>query len=678
MFGSQFSATSGSLGAGSLVAEKRRCPVCNTRTMKTRSDGRVSCKNGHEQVGVMQEVEDEYIGAVTRRQMPVIERVNKAKVARERRLRGHNARLLIIHVLQLSLKEQVTALVEDLGAPVQLLDEVRNLWLLYVTKLGRVELPEDNRVVDLLGKSMSATQGTSSQRATQSSSNFLDSQQYSQSDLVDDSQDSDMDIDIGFLNDSLDSLMRRIDDDVNRDEMEMDEWNEGNRRNGDSASGDESDSGGAKKKRGPSKSSRPARRRQASRPTKAPRSARSSSKNPGIADRHRALLQYIEENVHMECLPAIIYLAFVKLRLPITHADLYRLYIDEHVPYASTFQRIPAAMTAMMGKGIMNLFITNQPPTVRRMRIMTHTLMLFYEKHYRMEFLPIDMPLQMLWYVKRLGINVEFYLFATRILELTDIANIKISYKYFPEMFAMAAVVVALKLHYGFDEIERQNSPELGSDSVLEAPSLAEFLAKWRSDWEREMSISLVPELTACGERWQREFSAYCQRRMARTQLEGINPVYEVIARRYREVINDLASRSNLQSEQAQKMLPRQYYTTRSNDEEPWRATDRPEILSYVEPVRMPVLKPIEDSKEEESYETIVEPFDNHPEIKLGRGEHYIMVPRSNFHRLSGYMVPVLGLITARCAAMVGCSQGMLLDHIFYIEVRIQRLVKPA
>ncbi|KAJ1818562.1 hypothetical protein LPJ56_003815, partial [Coemansia sp. RSA 2599] len=517
-------------GTGSIRAAKRRCPLCGTSKLRSRGDGRVMCKNGHEQAGIVEEVTETMADSMTRRHIRKLKRESKRQTAQRKRMYGRGGRFLVLQIMQYILKEQATALVEELGAPESVLGTVRNLWLLYVSKLDGIVVPSTEGDDDLDGQtpaniakkqrvsimrsalanenndgSLHSQQSTQTTQQTQAQAQAQAQTQTQTQDMLNLSQgdyDGIGDDDLAFIDESLNSLLQKIDDDIARDELEMLELNEYQATEGrlhksqavaaDEEQSDESDQSDADQ--GSASKSRTVQESEYA----------SFAKN----SIYGGLLRHIETFVHLEYLPAILYLAFAWLRLPLTHAELFRLLADERVPYASAYQRLPEEITERIGKGFIGFINLKFSPSIARLRTITRGFVIFFQKHHSIQFSPVDTPVMLLHLIRRLGLGIGVYAMAMRLLELFDIQRMKFNlHRKKLELTVISAIIIVLKLHYGLDEIERQPAePEETTGRSLGLPPLKEFLEKWREDWKRELLISTKPELTTIGSDWEAEF----------------------------------------------------------------------------------------------------------------------------------------------------------------------------
>ncbi|KAJ2712476.1 hypothetical protein H4R19_002733 [Coemansia spiralis] len=627
-------------GSNSQAQQRQRCAICGTKRMSHRSDGRLMCKRGHEQAGFIEEEAEGIMEGSTRRRTKSQRRETKSEQRRKQRVYGSNARFLVIQGMQYILKLQATMLVENEGAPAVLVEAVRKLWLLYVSELEVVKA----YAVD--GDSATA-EPTASASATQPASQSDD---YS-------------------ADRSLDFLLAKIDDDIARDNMELLEFEQQQEQQEyeelepdstpieiDGAATDHSQA--------------------------AKRAARSD----------RALLAHIEAFPRMEFLPAILFLACVWLRLPVSCADLYYLMADERIPYVSAHRYVPVEIGTRLGDNAISIFAVPHPPGAVRLQALASVLETVYRKNHALEFPAPDIPLVLLALIRRLDLSITVYPMVMDVLELTG-RNTGVAGRQRPQaqLNAMAAIIVCLKLHYGLDEIERVSRP--GSTAPeLDLPPLRSFLAKWRRDWALGLSVGVAPFLTAYGENWEQAFSAHFRRTEARPHaghMPVLKAAFRALGPKYRQIVDALAADQELGAEAAQRLLPPEYARgsvshrplsgreERVHAERAWRARDgTAELAAQIDPLHMCALFSLlsGDETSRPPCASLATPFDNHPEIQLQRGEQYFMfVTRQRATGGPGYMLPVLGLVLARCATVLGCTQDALIRRLATIEAALAK-----
>ncbi|KAJ2071528.1 hypothetical protein GGH13_003293 [Coemansia sp. S155-1] len=661
-------------GGGAVLAAKRSCPVCGTKRIATREDGRSMCKNGHEQAGVIDEDAENIVDGSTRRHVKsAFKRQNRVRVAQNKRLYGTRARFLVMETFQLILKAQATALVKNHGAPEALLGIVRNLWLLYVSKVPNIDqVVDDDDDEDTVLNTLSQHH-TSTLLADALFTQHTQSQRFDP------------------VEDSLDILLRKVDDDIARDEEEMMEWDRefqlsDHEEHGESAAAGTNDN---------------VLDDVADVADVADVGSDQPAKAAGVHGVKKALprspYERVEKYPKMEYLPALLCVAYRLLRMPVLCADIFRLLVDERLPFVSAFGNLPESIHERLGKGLPTIFLPHFAPSAFRLRYLSSVFGEFFSKHYSIEVPLIDVPSMLLSLIKRLGLGIELYSMVMRLLELTSVQPNKCFGKApRPEIMIIGAIVVVLKMHYGLDEIERRPPPD-ASYRVPNLPPLHVFLEKWRSDWEAELTIGVYPHLTAFDERWEAAFADACRRLLSRRAIPSWNEAYREIAINYRRMVQTLATGSNMSAQRAQRILPPEYAkhfcpsqpveaSSLAQSQSSMQVADSPSTPSHVSRCVLPILVPGGASSDSATRTasasakrplfTHVKPFYHHPEIQLEPGEHFISINHfRSVESAPGYMVPTLGLIYARCATVVGCSQTMLSNFIIVLEHRVDKAI---
>ncbi|KAJ1774868.1 hypothetical protein LPJ62_007009, partial [Coemansia sp. RSA 2167] len=314
-------------------------------------------------------------------------------------------------------------LVQNHGVPESLIGAVRALWLLYVSKIEHSGEDAGDLTVDADPGSAGSSQATQSQ------------------DMANDT--------------SLDFLLKKVDEDIARDEVEMSVWNQEQGLDTPELTRADTDTGYDTDV--PPTPTRPKRGRVKK------------------ADRiyHSPGLKLLEEFVRLEYLPAIIYLALLWQQIPVSLADLYYLMADERIPYVSAYQYVPLEISSRMGEGVISVLHNPHAPSVLRMQRTCSDFELFYKKHHDIVFPMPDAPLVLLSILKRLDLSIELYPMAMRVLQIAGKDSASETYNRTMHLCLTAALVVCLKLHYGLDEIERVSRP---STNELDLPPLREFL----------------------------------------------------------------------------------------------------------------------------------------------------------------------------------------------------------
>ncbi|KAJ2557754.1 hypothetical protein EV175_001156 [Coemansia sp. RSA 1933] len=671
----------GSTSSGAIRAKKRRCPVCGSKRMAARDDGRVTCRYGHEQAGIFEESTELLVSGSIRRHTAKPRRESKRKRLQNRRLYGRNAHFLILQGMQHILKLQAETLVRDLGAPDALVAAVRDIWLLYISQLDHQDSLDPTLHQDYHNNNSNnndphqetSASAANTQRHTDLSANSLYTQHLTQT------QGS------SAVDDSIDDLLKQIDADIAEDEEDIIAWQ---RRNENRAASLLNNSPQV-----PSERERPAEHE----------AGHLSSISPLASSR---VVSAIKRFVRMECLPAILYLAFLWIHAPITHGDLHYIIAEERIPYVSAYLRLPDQIHSRLGQGLSSIFIVPFAPSITRIKTLSAAFQSLFLTTMGITFPQQTLPQQMVMLVKRLNLPLNFYHIAMRAIELIgNDVYMRVSRRG-PTTVSMAAIVVCLKLHYGLDEIERQSTnTDDSAELAPDLPPLHDFLDSWRDAWESEMSIGVIPHLTAYGSCWSHQFAEYYKRLVSRDHIKRYRAVYRDLSRRYRNTIEHLATRDQMDDPQvAQSMLPYEYITRRRQKKPPNKRGRRPkaksdqqeelpekrssqsstslenlssdveELKKYIEPVNIAAVYDKNTRMAMRSKTrpppTIVAPLDGCTQIQLEPGEKYMLLHPDHTHTVygDGYTMPTFGLIVARCAMILGCTPDVLIQSIVHLE----------
>ncbi|KAJ2159895.1 hypothetical protein GGF46_002677 [Coemansia sp. RSA 552] len=602
--------------------------------MSYRDDGRLMCKHGHEQADFREEEAEGIIEGSTRRHTKRIKRMGKREVAQNRRRYGRNAHFFVLQGYQEILKLQVTMLVSNEGAPADLVGAAQNLWLLYVSQLANIESMAVEDKEDEDGEAEAATGTAVSHIGARTSSQSILSQG------------------AGMIDNSLDFLLQKVDEDIAQDTVEMLEWEQRNQQQQQH----EGEPGAEPK----SAADTGAQEEPAARPE---RTAYGSSKVVSAGAFPR-----------LEYLPALIILAFAWLRIPVSFGDMYQLLADERIPFVSAKRYVSDSVTSRLGDCLaMSMFSRSYVPGTVHMQRTVHALEQIFRQRLAVLFPLPDPPVVLLSLLKRLQLSITLYPMAIKIF--TSAGRVQCSTE--SQQRAMhlpmaAALVICLKLHYGLDEIERVTLPkDPPTEKGLDLPPLGEFLDKWRQDWEAELSIGTMPFLTALGEDWEQRFAAYYKRLARNPNMKHHLRVFRMLGPKYAQLAKRYTAASSAGQEPTQHLDP----------QTPSSMAHGSDTAQAIDPLRLstPNASPPKKACPKRPLGSIAGPFDNHPGVSLQRGEQYpLFIPRPRAFHGPGYMMPTMGLILARCATVLGCSVEKLLICVSNMEIALYKQVCGA
>ncbi|KAJ2758786.1 hypothetical protein IWQ57_006729, partial [Coemansia nantahalensis] len=172
---------------------------------------------------------------------------------------------------------------------------------------------------------------------------------------------------------------------------------------------------------------------------------------------------------------------------------------------------------------------------------------------------------------------------------------------------------------------------------------------------------------------------------------------FRTLGPKYRQIVDALAADRSLDAETARRLLPPEYARGPASSPPPLsgreervhaaraqRASDdtaAAAVAAQIDPLHMCALFSLLPDSEalRQPSASIATPFDNHPEIQLQRGEQYFMfVTRQKPDGGPGYMIPVLGLVLARSATVLGCTQDALIRRLAAMEAALAKAMGVA
>ncbi|KAL2001956.1 hypothetical protein VTN02DRAFT_934 [Thermoascus thermophilus] len=159
---------------------------------------------------------------------------------------------------------------------------------------------------------------------------------------------------------------------------------------------------------------------------------------------------------------ALCYLGALLLRLPVGVGDFHRFAMREEIPYIRVIKSIPREMRDRLPQEYHSALDTRTLLKAEHLHRAVLDLALLYSREFGITFPPLNAPLMLFGYVKRLALPLEIYPAVNHLQKLvgftyrfpTDFKG-KIRYLAFPEAQMIALVVVATKLFFPFDDVKR-------------------------------------------------------------------------------------------------------------------------------------------------------------------------------------------------------------------------------
>ncbi|KAL8761489.1 MAG: hypothetical protein Q9184_002399 [Pyrenodesmia sp. 2 TL-2023] len=159
---------------------------------------------------------------------------------------------------------------------------------------------------------------------------------------------------------------------------------------------------------------------------------------------------------------ATCYLGIVILRLPISLGDLHQWAYKEDITYVRAVRFVPTVMKEKLPAQYLEALDTQSILEVDDIRKAVQELSLFYNQDVIKLTMPaINHPLLLFRYIRDLALPLEIYPTVRRTAKLLNVnfsfsqSNTRQKVSYFPEVALMAFLVIAVKIYYPFDTIDR-------------------------------------------------------------------------------------------------------------------------------------------------------------------------------------------------------------------------------
>ncbi|KAG0149007.1 hypothetical protein CROQUDRAFT_669496 [Cronartium quercuum f. sp. fusiforme G11] len=315
---SQAPTPSGHSQSGSRKSQRPACARCGSRRWRRENNrGVLICSEGHVLEGHLRESTEQTEASQHST------RVRRIKVGKTRKeyyvlYRGEHSRLLLLQIFTILIRKQAEALIEVLQAPAVLEEVVHAFWRAYLTTLSL-----DTNL--LLSSRPSSTASTSHFAESQSGyssdeSRWSNARHGSQSHPTSPTRSFPDDPGVSLTPEALKAMTEN-----------------------ESDSSDESDS---------------------SRPDQGSQSDDDSQRTPQPGNRRR--WQRHDNSIwpRIECTLGILYLACIRLRLPIIMQDLINLVITKDLPYIGFLATIPEYVKAKMSLSLISHLSILNPPRI--------------------------------------------------------------------------------------------------------------------------------------------------------------------------------------------------------------------------------------------------------------------------------------------------------------------------
>ncbi|RJE17793.1 transcription initiation factor RRN7 [Aspergillus sclerotialis] len=169
---------------------------------------------------------------------------------------------------------------------------------------------------------------------------------------------------------------------------------------------------------------------------------------------------------------ALCYVAALLMRLPVTIADMYRMAMRGDFPFIRILKSVPSEMRDKLPSTFVAILETKRLVKPEQLHTAVQDMILFYHRKFNMMFPPLNWPLILFQYIKRLALPVEIYPAVKNLKQLVDFdfnfptKMRKRQLNRSPETQLVTLVVIATKLFFPFDDIRRH--PESASEPATQ------------------------------------------------------------------------------------------------------------------------------------------------------------------------------------------------------------------
>ncbi|GAD92747.1 RNA polymerase I specific transcription initiation factor Rrn7 [Paecilomyces variotii No. 5] len=156
------------------------------------------------------------------------------------------------------------------------------------------------------------------------------------------------------------------------------------------------------------------------------------------------------------------YLGALLLRLPVGIADLHRFAMRQEIPFIRVVREIPREMRDRLPQEYIGALDTRRLLKAEHLHKIVLELAFLYNRKFSVGLPPLNSPLILFNHIKRLSLPIEIYPTVNQLQKLVGftfqypaIVKDRATHLLMPEVQLMSLIVIATKLLFPFDDIER-------------------------------------------------------------------------------------------------------------------------------------------------------------------------------------------------------------------------------
>ncbi|KAL4961299.1 TFIIB-type zinc finger domain-containing protein [Aspergillus stella-maris] len=159
---------------------------------------------------------------------------------------------------------------------------------------------------------------------------------------------------------------------------------------------------------------------------------------------------------------ALCYLGALLMRLPVSVGDFHRMVLRSDIPYNKAFNHVPHDMKDRLPPEYIALLEPTRLLKAEDLHNAVFDLLLYYQRQFKVQFPPLNTPILLYRLIRRLALPVDIYPVTKRLQTLIGfifkyptkiVGRKKPLHK--PELQLVTLVVIATKLLFPFDDVER-------------------------------------------------------------------------------------------------------------------------------------------------------------------------------------------------------------------------------
>ncbi|KAJ5106465.1 Pol I core factor CF [Penicillium angulare] len=161
---------------------------------------------------------------------------------------------------------------------------------------------------------------------------------------------------------------------------------------------------------------------------------------------------------------AMCYLAAVLMRLPVCIYDFRRLIVRQEITYIRALRYVPEQIKNRLPPEFKVILSIKKIPKIHYMHLAVRDNAVFYQRKFGIELPPLNAPLILYRHIKRLGVPIDVYEIAKALQNLLGFEftypdtlpdQKQMQWLHLPEVQVVVLIVMATKLLFPFDDLER-------------------------------------------------------------------------------------------------------------------------------------------------------------------------------------------------------------------------------